>query len=303
MKKSKKIYVLYHPGSYGSWVRWLIEYCNDIGHHYKFIPNNPIMTDGTSHSMFTLPNAHPVGITEILATLDETVYESCGYKVYRACPVTVDSDSTDAVLAGLLKDKDSDDKLIYIDVDSDYNKAITYLNIELKTPWKNTAFHIHDKAKNWNKTKQNFFDLERWEQRELLSIHYPEMIESLTQTPSINDEELLVVKMSSILSDDVINLARKIIEHCDLPLKNHIDAELRKSHLNMISNQKSLKIYDDITNVVEACIARKNIDIPDLTLFAESMIQKLLRDKGLEIRCYSLNEFPKTTVELIKLIN
>jgi hypothetical protein len=86
MKNCKKIYVVYHAGSFGSWVRWLIEYGNDVGHRHKHIPDNPVISNGSSHGMVTLPNSHPGGLA-VLDTLSDIVDEPCGYKVYRALPI------------------------------------------------------------------------------------------------------------------------------------------------------------------------------------------------------------------------
>lgn len=301
MRNNKKIYIIYHPGSYGSYIRWIIEYCNDIGHRYKFIPKNPIAPDGSSHTMFTLPNAHPAGIDGILETLKEEVDELCGYKIYRACP-SLAPPATDIVLQGLSNDKNQDVRIIYIDVDGIDSRIHCFLNLELKTPWDLSALGLHDRAKYWKENSSNFFELDRWQQREIISLNCFEMIESLTKCPDSINEEIMVIKMSEIIHSDIVDLAKKIINHCHLPLRSDYEARLCKARDSMLNAQRSFILYESILEIVDAVIRKRNIDIAPMTLFAEALVQRLLRDKGLELKCYGLNEFPKTTADLIDKI-
>ena len=301
MKKSKKIYVIYHPGSYGSWVRWLIEYCNDIGHRHKTIPRQPIAADGSSHSMATLPNAHPAYIDGILDTLKEKVNELCGYKIYRACPAMAPP-ASDVILQGLVDYKDEEDKVIYIDVDNHTCEMHCLINIDLKTTWHESAFDLHQKAKHWVDNSNNFFQLERWQQREMISLSCFEMIKSLTKTPVIKSDEILVVKMSEIMHDDTVELAKKLINHCGLPLRQNFENTVIKAKKMMIDRQRSYSVYESIIKVIDAVIAKDNVEIPPMPLFAESIIQRMLRDKGLELSCHGLNVFPKTTADLSERI-
>jgi len=57
-----------------------------------------------------------------------------------------------------------------------------------------------------------------------------------------------------------------------------------------------------INDLVNATINNKNLSMENLTLIDESMIQWQLRNKGFELQCYNLNQWPKTTSELRELI-
>lgn len=302
MKSGKKIYILYHGGTYGSWIRWLIEYANDIGHRYKIIPSNPIIADGSSHSMITLPNAHPGGLEETMIALDEVVEEACGYKIYRVIPIIDSVTNIDMFLTELLKRKNTEDKVIYVDVDGHYNKEIAFLNIELKIDWiPHFNQGLADKVRLWDCTKSEFEELERWQQRELISLYYEEMIQSLTESPKLN-HNMMMIKMSDIFKEDIISFTTKILKYCDLPIRKNVNNVLRTAHDTMMQKQASFELHRIIYNTVDACVRNENIDIPPLSLFAEAMVQNLLFKQGKEIRCYQLNKFPCTTGQLMELI-
>ena len=302
MKNGKKIYIIYHSGSYGSWIRWLIDYSNDLGHRTKFIPLDPLLADGSSHNLVRNSTEHPGGLTNTLKTLDEEVDEDCGYRIYRTIPIIDQSIKIDEFLETLAKNKNPQDKIIYIDVDGKHNKELTFLNngykAELNKSFEDAVSH---KITQWSADKSSFFELEKWQQRELISYWYEEMIISLTESPS-KKHDALIIPLSHVYNMESVALAKMLVDYCELPFRNGISEHLCQIHGKMMSLQKAPQVLKAIYDVISAIINGQNIDIQDLSLFGEAMVQKKLRDHGKEIQCYGLNVFPSNTNDLLSLI-
>ena len=71
--------------------------------------------------------------------------------------------------------------------------------------------------------------------------------------------------------------------------------------LRKLRNLRNLK-KQIIKETINACLEGREIEIPPISLVAQAIIQKRLRDQGVELRCYGLNNWPKTSSELIKLL-
>lgn len=297
---TKKIYILYHPGSYGSYVRWLLEYANDMGHRFRHIPDNPLLADGSSHNMITLPNEHPRGM-QIISTLDETVDEPCGYKIYRALPVVDENNTTDDIIDKLVQGKSADDRVIYIDVNGQDAKDLIYLNFEQKTDYKdsftkNLQKHVH----RFDVNAGDFWQLDRWQQRELLSLYYPGMINSLIKSPQYSSH-VLYVDMYDILHGNVHELCSRLLQHCQLQPRPNCMSQVTLMHEHMLHAQSSMAMLQHVREIMHACLHDLDLVIREQTLFSESMIQHYLRLNGFEMRCYQLDDFPKTVSALRKL--
>ena len=302
MKNGKKIYILYHSGSFGSWIKWLIDYSNDLGHKTKFVPSNPLLADGSSHNLIRNSTEHPGGLDATLKTLDEIVDEDCGYRIYRVIPIIDEEIKIDEFLDTLAQNKNPQDKIIYVDVDGQYNKEITFLNNGYKAGLNQTFDDtVSIKVKQWAADKSSFFELEKWQQRELISYWYEEMIISLTESP-IRKHDALIIPLSDVFNKKSVELAKRLVDYCELPFKDDISDHLTKIHAKMLSLQKAPQVLKSIYDVISAIISKQNIDIQDLSLFGEAMVQRKLRDHGKELQCFGLNTFPSNTRDLMSLI-
>lgn len=297
---TKKIYIVYQPGSHGSYIRWLIDYANDIGHRYKNIQTDLTASDGSAHYADKL-NKH-IGGFAILDTLNDNYDYEWGYIIYRVLPILHnDNNDTNFILEKLSNGITEHDKIIYIDIDTDYLKELTYINIELKTTYEDSFNEsLIPFIKNWDSSITNFFTADRWIKRELLSLYFRGMINSLTKKPN-RYSNVLYIGMQDILFGNNDTLTRKILDFCELPLREEAIKEIIHKHKKFLDSQKAITYHKNMSDALDNCL--KNIDAPlgEMSLFAESILQEKLRSAGHEIKCYNLNQFPKTTLELINL--
>lgn len=300
---TKKIYILYHPGSYGSYVRWLIDFANDVGHRYRDITSDPLMEDGSSHNFERVSKSHPNGLNEILDTLEETTNEDCGYKIYRAIPVIDEVHGIDEVLINITK-KGDQVRCIYISINDKHDRDLVFINQGLKikeflnlisTKW-------NEKVKRYDLDSPSFIHSPRWVQREILSMNYEPMITSLTGHPRSSYPRLLKVDLMDIINGDPVSLAQKLLSHCGMDMRKGIDHVIQDTHSKMLRSQTSFKVLQETYDAVEACLTNTDMQLCNQTLFSEAIIQNELRKNGKEIRCWQLNVFPSSTAELVKLL-
>lgn len=296
---TKKIYILYHPGTYGSYLRWLIEYGNDVGHRYKTIPDSLEMNDGSAHYN-DYYNKHPKGL-DILKTLDDSPSYDWGYIIYRAIPINSTSNkNTNFIIENLLNSVRDIDKIIYIDVDTDFLKEITFINSELKIPYKE-YFDLTHLLKNWGIENTNFYKTDKWIQREVLSLWFRGMINSLTNRPD-RFNKVLYINMHDILFSDSSNLAKQLINFCELPFNENSVNRIKLVQKEFFYKQKALVYHQNMCDVLKNCLNQTDSIIGEMSLFTEAILQEQLLANGYSLKCYGLNELPKTTGELLKLL-
>lgn len=287
---AKKVFLFYHPGTYGSFIRWMIEYSNDLGHRYHKIPANPVLTDGTAHGRGTLPRNHP---EDVFDALSDNAAEP--YQVYRLLPKTKEEDDTVAIINEFVRRKDPDDSVIYIDPSNSDTKWAMFLNLELKT---NFVEQFHSPlVENWKAGTDRFADLARWEQREFMSSYYVGMIESLLELKGDLDKKVMVLTM-----DDVIYRAPwqavPLLQHTNLPprprMKAHIN-HIERVHKLMYERQAGIMTLANLHTNIEYFVSNiDNAEIRPMTLFGEAMFQHWIDISGLELQCYGLDTFPTT---------
>lgn len=297
---TKKIYILYQPGSYGSYLRWLIDYSNDIGHKHKSIPDNPTAEDGSAHYL-DHANRHING-KSIFQTLHEFPENDCGYIIYRVLPVVHDENlTTDQVISRLIDNIRECDRIIYVDINKDFLREIVFINIELKTTHKETFnASLAEQMQRWG-TSKDFYEADRWIQREVLSLWFRGMIDSLTLPPS-RYSKVCYVDMCDILFGDSVDLSRRLLDFCDLPYRENVIDNTSNVHSTFVENQKALMYHRNMEAVLHDCLNGIESPIGPMSLFTEAILQERLLNKGYALKCYDLNELPKTTLELFNLL-
>jgi hypothetical protein len=298
---NKKIYILYHPGTYGSYLRWLVDFSNDIGHHHKYIPSSLDAKDGSAHYVDSL-DKHING-EAIFETLSESLSNKQGYTIYRVLPIIYnESLTTDDVITKLIAGKKSCDKIIYIDTDSNFLKELMFINIELKTTYRETLnLTLASKLKNWDIQHTDFFKTDRWIQREILSSWFRGMINSLTAKPQ-RHTNVFYVDMYDILFGNTVNLAKQLQTYCELPFRENVTNHVSNIHAEFVSNQKSILYHKNMQEALHNCLNGITAPIGEMSLFAEAILQEQLLENGYSLQCYNLNELPKTTLELSNLL-
>lgn len=149
----------------------------------------------------------------------------------------------------------------------------------------------------WNPSYTSISDMKPWEIREWLSlINYTHWFDGVDTVP----DTFLKISSKEILND-TFNTFKKIIDWCGLTYnKRDLNefAVLWREKQQYVLNEHNL-----ITNIVNYTIENIPLDIPvDLNIFAQSIIQQKLRNKGYELACDGLNLFPTNTVELHNML-
>ena len=184
-------------------------------------------------------------------------------------------------------------------------RDIVFLNAEKKI--ESITFYFDknsdslDTIRKWKPTANLLSDLENWELRELISTLYPLMYQdyldvSLKDMPS----SVLVITIDDILYGDVTALVKQIFNHAGMMLREESLAHIKQEHTKMVSLQESLRELANIKKIVDACLAKQNVEMPPISSTGEAIVQRRLRDlHGIELRCYGLNKWPTKTGELI----
>lgn len=158
--------------------------------------------------------------------------------------------------------------------------------------------HMDDALSRWNGAN------ELWQKREFLSFYLHEQHISenaLLELSNFAHTRLLKISIDMIKDnftktiEDIVNFVglSNIRTQQDLYVL-YKDWLHRQPHIN-----KDRLIYQ----LVDAIVNNINAQMEDLTLVDTATIQRVLReDHGLEIRCYGLNTWPKTTEELQPLL-
>lgn len=142
----------------------------------------------------------------------------------------------------------------------------------------------------------------RWENRELLSYFLPDMCKDVANNYNKNFDHCSGIEINPvdiILSIDTV--LNKIYEFFGLNPINTIN-KLNEIHNIYCSMQKNLDKFSILENYVKAIMQNINLPLNNLTLIDEAWIQYRLRQNNFSIRCTNLNVFPSYTKELTKLI-
>ena len=90
----------------------------------------------------------------------------------------------------------------------------------------------------------------------------------------------------------------QVIAHCGLSLIPGSEDDINKW---CVKNLELDSEYQSIEDAVSHVIDNKN-HVWRNNIITEAIMQKMLRDRGYEIRCYELNDFPNNALELHQLI-
>ena len=165
----------------------------------------------------------------------------------------------------------------------------------------NTDDYFKKNLSSWNR---DFNKLETWELREYLSlsmmvthlneIHYNEF-------DTVDFDNFLKITLEDI-RDDFENTIEKLIEFMA------IDVCRSKEQISQLYNEwASLQEFSNKDNLIKsyihAIVNQIDTKFENLTIVDEAEIQRVLRDDyGLQLKCYNLNTWPDSTLELNKLL-
>ena len=161
----------------------------------------------------------------------------------------------------------------------------------------------------WIAHNQNTFNLsdwqgkDTWELREFLSLYLHDQLiaeSGYNELINIKQDNVLPIQIN-LLRDNFVDTINHICNWLDLKIVRS-EQDIKLLHNDWLNNEQYL--YNDrlINSYVDATIEDKLVHMENCSLMDQAEMQRILRDKGYEIKCYNLNEWPETTKELRKLI-
>lgn len=154
--------------------------------------------------------------------------------------------------------------------------------------------------KNWNKTYIHWDQMEPWELREWLSMFYPKWVTEWINIESVIPAQSLIINNTDILKDISTQFV-KIADFCSLSIKYEYD-NFAKEWLS--KQQYILDEFQLINAITDATLNGIFLDWHDkqLCFLSEAIIQKRLRSKGYELKCFELNTFPNNSKALYNIL-
>jgi hypothetical protein len=220
--KMSNIVIFYVPGSYGSFLAWMIERFNTARkEHVPAIVDNPVQADGSSHGHATYCKV--VNMDQVQQFLEDKDFPDWGYKIWAGWPVSADK-TLDQCIQETLSSMDSNDRLIVVSRVTEFESGVSWINASKKLEearWF-SSLQITNAQQLPEKYKQEL------DQRHFLKVNDPKFIE-------ISINQLLFSEPSRILS--VLNLLD--LDICDESLFARVLEEKR-------SKQESVTIMNDI---------------------------------------------------------
>jgi len=153
--------------------------------------------------------------------------------------------------------------------------------------------------KQWNPTYTCADDMQRWEQRELLSFIIKNNIPEFLTAKDHKLENWLLITPEDILTN-LPSTIQRIINYLNLTF---IDDGIDEFYTQWRSKQQYiLDRYQLIQDIVTNTLDKKYFIWEDLDLQLEAIIQYKLQAKGFNLKCFGLNKFPNTSENLYKLL-
>jgi hypothetical protein len=175
-----------------------------------------------------------------------------------------------------------------------YKIAKGKLNLGLKTFYGNNSHTIV----NWNNSYTHWSQMQPWELREWLSLFYPVWlrgwididgsIESVSNKLKVSNTDLL-----SNIEEQFV----KIAKFCNLTMSG----SYKEFFIEWTNKQQYIidefKLIDKIINCT---LSEDSFEwaSEDICFLSEAIIQRKLRDKGYELKCFDLNTFPNNSKTL-----
>ena len=154
--------------------------------------------------------------------------------------------------------------------------------------------------KEWD--KNSWDEMDNWELREFLSLYLQEQWNDLySSLDKIQSEfpNVTFVELGS-LRDNFKNTISNLLSRINLPLvKNNFDYVFEA----WISKQTFVHRDKEVNEIVSAVLTDKYVEWEELSIIDEAIIQKKLRDNGIDLKCFNLNIFPQSIKELKKYLN
>ena len=175
-----------------------------------------------------------------------------------------------------------------------WKKVVPLLHCGEKIMFENFNNNINQ----WNKNYTSFKDAQRWEIREWFSLSYPKWVSKWMYSHKPLDSTYLKISNNDYLNTTQ-DCFKKIFDYCNLTFDQSLAAEYN-DFINVwqSAQQPIVNEYTIVNNIVDAVIKKYEYNWNDLNIIQESIVQKKLKDHGLELKCWGLNTFPTNTAQL-----
>jgi len=328
-----KTNLIYYPGGcYGTFLEWCCNFFSVDGTENEF----PFLSTGSSHkfdgnwlwppeflhkyiesditlplarchpSIFEKPNSHDTFKNNTLFDIVSTDIDFLSQN-FRKIVVCHPSESS-----YLWLENNQLDKFVIEDKDQwrqhfepwgyewGYNQDILLVADDKKLRFSTILKNELD-LKNIQQWKHNIDDFDMWELRELLSLYWFNRIKD-----SMSCWDTLKQKYPDISFVSLNDLKYKFSETV-IDYLNYLDIKIDSTKLSRLAELehewKKIQYHinkDKLVNdIVQNLINQQDFKWNQLSIIDEAYIQKLLRDQGIEIKCWNLNTFPTNTKDFL----
>lgn len=287
--------VIYNGGSYGTFIEWCLNFFSNA----NFPQTLPFLNSGSSHK-FDGNFLHNISaIKNFISSTDYNAKKLCRFhpKITQDGSVKFNLEFASKNFQKIIFIHPCNDTLIW-NINNKFEKI-------WQKGWLNYNEHFFQKnLEKWNHEKVS--DMAPWELREFLSFFIKKQHISEVELDTLDDlqnqfPEILFISIKD-LRDNFRYTMEKIFQFCEIQMINVNQIDY------VFNNWIAVQHHKDKDKLVKEIIdsVNKNLNIEwrhkQLTIVDESFVQNGLRDLGLELRCYDLNVFPNSTVELKSLI-
>jgi hypothetical protein len=161
---------------------------------------------------------------------------------------------------------------------------------------------MKEKAQSWNKDYQSYKDMQLFELREALSFFIDQQSFNCNIYPG-NYKNWMCINPNEILCD-FKNTLTKIMDYFGLTIDN--SADIDQFYNEWFQKQQyildEIRTIDTIINTVSGRDgAWPTFCWNTLSIVGEAIVQSRLRQRGIEIACQDISQFPTDSLELKKL--
>lgn len=186
------------------------------------------------------------------------------------------------------------------------NHSLDYLNNQLYKFNNNQIIdfilNTFSGEKSMESKLTNFNNHGNWSLREFISFFLMDLMHESYNNKSHSIDNCFELSTNDIFSDEFINtIFPNLAKSLNLKIKN-IDS-LVLFHNQFKELQQFHQIQIKLDEWIDGIFDNLDLLFVGISILDEAYVQAKLRQMGYGIRCFELNDFPKTTKELFKLID
>ena len=298
------IHILFVPGTFGSTVQYVVRQFNTELFDYRILDYHEdlILSDGSMHSFSK--TGHYITVRDIKEYLDNKIDQN----IPITSPIYPTMDAHADTIIDLFREYRPSDQYVFIYVENIDQAELTILAQYYKISTGSLNFSIgticgenQHNIINWNPNYTHWSQMQPWELREWFSIYYENWVQEWIEAKKYISPDWLLVSSKDILENTretflkIINYTGKFNPESENEFDEFINAWREKQ-------QYLIDEHNIIKNVVDFSISNTSYTWTKLNIMSEAMIQKRLRDRGYEIKCYEINEFPTNSLDLHNLL-